>query len=107
AYGQRVSEISASPKVNPKGTSRDGAFAGYVGVDGTSIWSAATSGTSAIAVHLLACMLARTLTAPEATSLLVELVAERKREIEDQCDDSQIRGFADRMAAQQDITRAQ
>jgi hypothetical protein len=52
-------------------------------------------------------MLARTLTAPEATSVLVELVTERKREIEEQCDDSQIRGLADRMAAQQDITRAQ
>lgn len=55
AYGRRVSEISASEAVNPKGTGSDGGFAPYVGADGTSIWAAATSGQEAIAVHLLVC----------------------------------------------------
>lgn len=57
AHGTRVSEIAKSPFANPRATSSDGIFADYTGADGTSIWAAATSGNSAIAVHLLACML--------------------------------------------------
>ncbi|KAK8070421.1 hypothetical protein PG997_010624 [Apiospora hydei] len=48
AYGTRASEIAQSPVVNPKGTDADGPFKDYVGVDGTSIWAAATSGSAAI-----------------------------------------------------------
>ena len=51
AYGQRASEIAQSPEVNPKGTQEDGPFQDYIGVDGTTIWAAATSGPSAIAAH--------------------------------------------------------
>lgn len=79
AYGTRVSEIAKMPSVNPKGTRSDGPFADLVGVDGTSIWAAATSGTSAIAIHLLACMLARIWLPQEATSIWAEIVNERKK----------------------------
>lgn len=107
SYGKRVSEISASPQANPKGSGADGFFANHVGIDGTSIWSAATSGAAAIAVHLLACLLARTLSPAEATSLLVEVVEERKAEIKATADESQFRSVADDVARQQIVTRAE
>lgn len=69
AYGLRVSEIAENPNYNPKGQASDGAFADYVGADGTSIWAAATSGRGAMAVHLLACLLARMWSGPEADRL--------------------------------------
>ncbi|KAI9677129.1 MAG: hypothetical protein M1822_008238 [Bathelium mastoideum] len=56
-------------------------FADQAGVDATSIWAAATSGESAIAVHLLACMLARIFPGSEATSIWAELIEERKKEL--------------------------
>lgn len=81
AYGRRVSEIAKMPTVNPKGRKSDGAFADYVGADGTTIWATATSGESAITMHLLACMLARIWTRAEAISIWSELVARRKETI--------------------------
>jgi hypothetical protein len=78
AYGRRVTEIAEMPSVNPKGSRSDGVFANHVGADATTIWAAATSGQAAIAVHLLACMLARMWTAPEATSIWSQLVSERR-----------------------------
>lgn len=78
AYGQRSSKIAGDPAFNPIGSRRDGAFAGHIGADGTSIWAAATSGDAAIAMHLLGCMLARIWEMPEATSILSEMVAARK-----------------------------
>ncbi|KAK7946077.1 uncharacterized protein PG986_010398 [Apiospora aurea] len=82
AYGTRASEIAQSPVVNPKGTDADGPFKDYVGVDGTSIWAAATSGSAAIAAHLLACIIATCWTADEATAIWMELVTERKKRIQ-------------------------
>lgn len=79
AYGLRVSEIAADPKLNPAGSSLDGALEGFIGADGTSIWAAATSGPGALQVHLLACMLARIWSGPEAVSIWSELVAARKK----------------------------
>ncbi|KAF2681915.1 hypothetical protein K458DRAFT_371176 [Lentithecium fluviatile CBS 122367] len=79
AYGLRCSEIANSPTFNPKGTSQHGLFANEVGADGTAIWAAATSGDSAIAVHLLGCMLSRMWDAPEAISIWMQLIAERKQ----------------------------
>ncbi|KAI9697199.1 MAG: hypothetical protein M1836_004763 [Candelina mexicana] len=74
-----VSEIAELPKFNPRGKSQvEGAFAGHVGADGTSIWAAATSGKGAMAVHLLACMLARIWSEPEAISVWSVIVAARK-----------------------------
>lgn len=58
-HGRRVTEIAEMPSVNPKGSQSDGAFADHVGADRTTIWAAATSGQEVIAIHLLACMLAR------------------------------------------------
>lgn len=80
-YGRRASNIASSPLANPKGTNADGIFADQIGIDGTSIWAAATSGAESIAVHLLACMLARLWSGAEATSIWAELVAERKKEL--------------------------
>ncbi|KAI1736175.1 hypothetical protein F4680DRAFT_469300 [Xylaria scruposa] len=82
AYGTRASMIASDPKVNPKPSKKHGVLADHVGIDGTSIWAAATSGAESIAVHLLACMLARMWSRSEATAIWVELVSERKKELE-------------------------
>ena len=50
-------------------------------------------------------MLARTLSGPEAIALWVELVAERKKDIEKNMDVSQLQGMAAKVAAQQEISR--
>ncbi|KAI1754441.1 hypothetical protein F4782DRAFT_538970 [Xylaria castorea] len=82
AYGTRASIIASDPKVNPKPSKRHGVLADHVGIDGTSIWAAATSGTESIAVHLLTCMLARMWSRSEAIAIWAELVSERKKELE-------------------------
>jgi hypothetical protein len=81
AYGCRASEIAANPKANPQGIREDGFLADHIGLDGTTIWAAATAGKGAISMHLLACMLARLWTSQQATSIWVELVAGRKKEL--------------------------
>jgi hypothetical protein len=83
AYGRRVTEIAALASVNPQGSKSDGPFADHVGADGTTIWAAATSGTEAIAVHLLACMLARMWSQGEAVSIWTELVNQKKTKLEE------------------------
>lgn len=82
AYGTRASEIASSKSLNSDESKYYGIFSEHVGVDATNIWAAATSGPESIAVHLLACMLARLWEGREATSIWVELVSERKRELE-------------------------
>ena len=57
-----------------------GPFAGHIGVDGTNIWAAATSGKGAIATHLLACMHARMWDASEAVSIWEQIVDQRRKE---------------------------
>ena len=83
AYGRRVTEIAAQGSVNPRGTHLDGPFADHVGADGTTIWAAATSGTEAIAVHLLACILARIWSQSEAVSIWTELVDQKKQQLQE------------------------
>ncbi|KAI0599507.1 hypothetical protein F4775DRAFT_591297 [Biscogniauxia sp. FL1348] len=83
AYGTRASEVAQSPIVNPRGTDDHGPFKEYVGVDGTSIWAAATSSSAAIAAHLLACMIACCWKHDEATAIWIEIVTERKRQLEE------------------------
>ncbi|QKX55532.1 uncharacterized protein TRUGW13939_02626 [Talaromyces rugulosus] len=78
AYGQRASEIAEDPNFNPTGAQVDGPFKQFVGADGRSIWAAATSRQGALRVHLLACMLARMWSGPQAVSIWSELVAGRK-----------------------------
>ncbi|CRK17970.1 hypothetical protein BN1708_012197 [Verticillium longisporum] len=69
AYGKRVSEILALPKVKPQGTEEDEPFRPFIGADCTSIWDAATSGSPSISVLLLACMLADAWDAKTAISI--------------------------------------
>lgn len=67
--------------VNPKGSQDYGPFAEHIGVDGTNIWAAATSGKGAVAIHLLACMLARLWPASEAIAIWEQILEERKKEL--------------------------
>ena len=106
AYGRRVSEISSCKQFNPRENSEGGPFAAHMGADGTAIWAAATSGPAAIPILMLACMLARIWTAPEATSLWVEIVACRRREIESDCTGDEAKDYILLQAAQQDLTRS-
>jgi hypothetical protein len=82
AYGKRVCEISSMPDINPReGSERGGIFASHIGADSASFWAGVTSGSPAIATHLLGCMLARIFTGPEAVSVWVELVQKQKERI--------------------------
>ncbi|OTA87399.1 hypothetical protein M434DRAFT_81344, partial [Hypoxylon sp. CO27-5] len=96
AYGERASEIATSPELELK----YGPFAGHVGVDGTSIYAAASSGNSVIALHLLACMLARMFSSSEATAIWAQLVECRLEEIKTKSDISQLQGIAALYAAE-------
>ena len=78
-----------------------------MGADGTSIWSAATSGPCAVAVHLLVCILARMFESIEATSILVELVGERKKEIQRNMNESEIRNLTDAVLIAQEVSRTE
>ena len=109
AYGTRASEISQSPGINPSGSKAHGPFQDFVGIDGTSIWAAATSGPAAVAVHLLACMIAQW-PPPKAVSIWQELVAERKKALIPEQEDGQRHGVEqvmDIVAANLDITKEQ
>jgi hypothetical protein len=106
AYGVRATEIVESEAFNPRGRAEDGIFQHWIGADGTSLWAAATSGRAAIAVHLLACMLARLFTAPEATAVWEELVISRKNELSS-VDATEPLLLSKIAAAQVEITRQQ
>jgi len=106
AYGKRASEIAQASKAMSEpytGT----LFGDYAGIDGTSIWAAATSSKCALHVHLLACLLARVWTAPEAIAIWVEIVAERKRDIARKVDNEEPVAFSLAAAVGQDISRSQ
>lgn len=110
AYGTRSSEIASNPDANPKGSKDHGAFADFVGIDGSSLWAAATSGIvnagthAALSMHLLACMLARAWEADKAISIWAELITERQVEIAKSMEDAP-QFMSTCMAARQDITR--
>ncbi|KAL8997634.1 MAG: hypothetical protein Q9169_003113, partial [Polycauliona sp. 2 TL-2023] len=107
AYGTRASEIAQALSLDAEGRKSYGVFANRAGADATSLWAAATSGTSAISVHLLACMLARIWDAPEATSIWVEIVKRRKEEVIAEFDGTDIAHLATLSAVRQDLPRAQ
>ncbi|QGI92378.1 hypothetical protein CEK26_005447 [Fusarium fujikuroi] len=108
AYGARVSEISKTATQKESQEYSKSIFASYVGVDATSIWAAATSSTTAIHVHLLACMLAELWDASEATSIWAELVEERRKDIAHRLEQGEALHFGlASAAAQQEITRDQ
>ncbi|KAL8392525.1 hypothetical protein RB595_002642 [Gaeumannomyces hyphopodioides] len=109
AFGKRASDISkdANAKFRPQ-YAANWIFSDYAGVDATSLWAAATSSKAAIPVYLLACMLARVWSDAEATSLWVEIVAERRREIATRFEAGETLPFATTTAAaQQELTRDQ
>ncbi|KAI5924546.1 hypothetical protein F4810DRAFT_719140 [Camillea tinctor] len=103
AYGTRASEIAQSPIVNPRGTEAHGPFKDYVGVDGTSIWAAATSSSAAIAAHLLACMIACCWRHDEATAIWLEIVSERKRELEEKVTEEDYFVLSDAVASKLEL----
>jgi hypothetical protein len=105
AYGQRASDIAKSDSAHAT-TSRSGPFSVHEGLDGTSLWAAATSGKRAIGMHLLGCMLSKIWKGPEAISVWVELVVRRKNEIMAAFDEGSMQSTANLMAARQEITRA-
>lgn len=81
AYGFRVSEIAQFPAVNPRTDKEYGPFAEHIGVEGTTIWAAATSRSAAVAMHLLACMLARIWSAVQAVCIWEQIVHSRTVEL--------------------------
>ncbi|KAL8718927.1 MAG: hypothetical protein Q9181_008130, partial [Wetmoreana brouardii] len=81
AYGTRASEIASISQKDQKTGGGTGPFAIYQGVDGGSIWAAATSGAGAVAIHLLACMLAKLWSPSEATSIWEEIVLRREEQL--------------------------
>lgn len=81
AFGRRAVEIARNRDANPKATRADGIFSEHVGIDGTGIWAAATSGPHVIPIFLLACILSRMWSPSEATAIWDQLVIERQREL--------------------------
>lgn len=107
AYGNRVSEIAQSSRQNGSPEPQNSMFAAHAGIDGTSIWAAATSSSTALHVQLLACMLARHWPASEATSIWVELVQARRKELEEAWSQHHAVPYASLVAATQpQISRA-
>ncbi|KAF2728667.1 hypothetical protein EJ04DRAFT_569335 [Polyplosphaeria fusca] len=99
AYGTRVSEIAeAAKKLNPPENPK-AMFAGHSGIDGTSIWAAATSSVTALHIQLLACMLARLCNGSEAISVWVELIEGRRKEIASNFESGQSLPFSTYTAA--------
>ena len=106
-YGLRASEISRSPTINPSRSQQYGFFSNRVGADATTIWASATSGPGAIAVHLLACMLARIWDSSEATSIWMEIVKHRSENILSGLEDGYMAAFSDVAAAKNTLSRQQ
>ncbi|KAJ4854424.1 uncharacterized protein T069G_11403 [Trichoderma breve] len=107
AYGKRVSEICQKAKISPQDRERHGIFARYCGTDSGGLWAAATSGTNAIAVHLLACMMAEAFKAPESVSLWCELIERRKAEIGNTLDQAGSVDMATLLACKQEFSRSE
>ena len=106
-YGLRASEISRSPTANPSRNQQYGFFSNRVGADATTIWAGATSGPGAIAVHLLACMLARIWDSSEATSIWMEIVKQRSENILIGLEEGSMANFSDVAAAKNTLSRQQ
>jgi hypothetical protein len=106
AYGVRATEITESKAFSPQSQHENGVFQDWAGGDATTLWAAATSGKGAIAVHLLACMLARLFSPAEATALWEELIASRKKQLTQVVEADPI-NLALMSAAQVEVTRQQ
>ncbi|KAL3444379.1 hypothetical protein BJX65DRAFT_297691 [Aspergillus insuetus] len=92
AYGTRASKIACEVDAaqNAPRSIVDGIFGPHLGVDSTSIWAAANIGTSALLMHLLACMLARIWSAHEATAIWAEIIDTRRQKIKDNAPENTI-----------------
>lgn len=102
AYGTRASQIcDAQNRLSVK--SGSSLFGEYLGVDATSIWAAATSSQSGIAVHvhLLACLLARIWSHSEAVAIWDQIITARREEIAHKFMDSDSLPFSTLSAATQ------
>ncbi|KAL4935107.1 hypothetical protein BDV06DRAFT_229135, partial [Aspergillus oleicola] len=88
AYGTRASEIvrQLDESKNSSNSIAGGIFGPHLGIDSTSIWAGATSGSSALLMHLLACMLARIWSPQEATAIWAELVDDRRQVVRNQAE---------------------
>ncbi|MCJ1357097.1 MAG: hypothetical protein MMC33_007093 [Icmadophila ericetorum] len=106
-YGSRASEISRISSIDSRRRNDYGIFASHAGIDGTSLWAAATSGKGAIAIHLLACMLARMFDGPEATSVWMEFLEKRRAEIANNFEETNYAHIASLEATKQEISREQ
>ncbi|KAF5536829.1 hypothetical protein FNAPI_11603 [Fusarium napiforme] len=105
AYGIRASEIIKSTTDGSHESSHGGLFQEWTGPDATSIWAAATSGNGAIAIHMLACLLARIWSASEAESIWDEIIQTRKDELKKGDPTDPLKSFTE--LAQIDISREQ
>ena len=103
AYGERVSEIAKSA-TNAEAVKNHTLFAEKIGIDGTAIWAAATSGNEALYVQLLACILARFWSSQEAVSIWAEIIDSRRQELSNRTGDYD---FPEVAAMQANVTREQ
>ncbi|EXL45112.1 serine/threonine protein kinase [Fusarium oxysporum f. sp. radicis-lycopersici 26381] len=104
AYGMRCSQIVSNGDVNPLGSEKDDPIISQEkGVDCTSIWAVATSGDPAVAMHLLACMIARAWGTREALSIWAEIVSQRQHEIREK----ESTDISELLAATQEVSREQ
>lgn len=105
AYGLRASEVTENPEHKMPEDRRHGPMDDHIGLDGKAHWAAATSGPSALAVLLLACMIARSFTkSGEAVALWSEIVAARKAVLQEQLNGQTI-NVNSLTASQVEITR--
>lgn len=107
AYGLRASEISQSAQINPLQIKQYGFFSSHAGADATTIWASATSGPGAIAVHLLACMLARIWDPSDAISIWTEIVKQRRESILNDLAEGGMVDLRDAAAARNTLSRQQ
>ncbi|KAH9234455.1 hypothetical protein K456DRAFT_1695185 [Colletotrichum gloeosporioides 23] len=81
-----------------------GPFSDHIGIDGTSILAAITSGPEHVALHLLTCMLATMHPNPaEATAIWYQIVQCRLAELELTADPNQLKGIAAQFAITQGL----
>lgn len=105
AYGLRASEIINTSGINPQGSPRDGPFEMFVGADGTAFWAAATSGISTLAVYLLACLLAKAWEPKVAVAIWVEIITQRRKEVQEGHQNHQHISESSYLSTLQDISR--
>ena len=107
AYGKRVSEICEKRHIDTEERNQYGLFSQFAGADSASLWAAATSGTSAISVHLLACMIAGLFNSTQSIALWLQLIETRKSEIQDTINQEmdQVKVIAKALVTQQEFTR--